>query len=458
MKKPSMCIIPALLLAAPLCAQSPGSEVTKWQDGKDACVSITYDDSSINQFRVAIPLMNERRLPGTFFVITGDIQGSKYQPAFIGRPIMEILRESEKVPTSKENMLERTSMLNYLSTVLHVPALSGFRPQTLQRPITRGDVAGLTSIVDPLLAKLRQSGATYSNGPLKSAPPLREPADTSADWPGDRRYLITWDELRRHMAEGHEMANHSITHALMPVMDEANIAYELEKSKQEMLEQLGPKSQFSAEAPFGIDDPRVKDVVTSRFPIARNWVLDDFMTGILRGDRTDPTKSTKGYVQWQRGPLAATTMAEMKGWVDTSLAHGIWLVLVFHGIEGVGWEPQTTESLRSYFDYISERQQRLWVATYADGAKYARERHASTVAAKDSGDRIEVTVTHSLDKKLYDLPLTVKTPLPADWKLVHFQQGQDARWLPIHHDGDSVYVLYRIAPNGPPAVLEKAAN
>ena len=451
-------VVPTLLMVAPLCAQLSGTEVTKWQDGKDACISITYDDSSINQFRVAIPLMNERGLPGTFFIITGDIDGSKYQPAFIGRPIKEILRESEKTPTAQENMLERSAMLNYLSTVLHVPELEGFRAQSLQRPITRSDITSLAALVDPLLAKLRQSGAAYSNGPLKTAPPLREPGDTSADWPGDRRYHLTWDELRRHMAGGHEMANHTITHARLPVMNEANIAYELEQSKKEMLEQLGPKSQFSVEAPFGIDDPRVKDVVASRFPITRNWVLDDFMTGILRGGRTDPTTPTREYVQWQRGPLAATPLADMKGWVDTSLAHGIWLVLVIHGIEGVGWEPITTENLRIYFDYIADRRSRLWVATYQDAAKYARERHASTVGAKAGSERIEVTVTHSLDKKLYDLPLTLKTRLPADWKLAHFQQGPDARWLPVHHEGDSTFVLYRIAPNGPPAVLEKAAN
>ena len=64
-------VVPMLLMVAPVCAQLSGTEVTKWQDGKDACVSITYDDSSINQFRVAIPLMNERGLPGTFFIITG---------------------------------------------------------------------------------------------------------------------------------------------------------------------------------------------------------------------------------------------------------------------------------------------------------------------------------------------------------------------------------------------------
>jgi len=453
-----MSVVATLLMATSVYAQSSGSEITKWQDGRSACVSITYDDSSINQFRVAIPLMNERSLPGTFFIITGDIDGSRYLPTFAGRPIVDIIRESENTPTANGNLLERASMLNYLSTVLHVPELQGFRAQSLQRPIMRGDITATAAIVDPLMARLRQSGASYSNGPLKTAPPLREPGDTSADWPGDRRYHLTWDELRRHMTEGHEMANHTITHALLPVMNEANIAYELDQSKKEMLEQLGPKSQFSVEAPFGIDDPRVKDVVSSRFPVTRNWVQDDFMTGILRGGRTDPTTSTKEYVQWQRGPLTATPLAEMKGWVETSMDHGIWLVLVFHGIEGIGWQPITTENLRIYLDYISDRKPRLWVATYQDAAKYARERHASAIVAKVGSDRIEVTVTHSLDKKLYDLPLTVKTRLPADWKLAHFQQGNDTRWLPVNHEGDSAFVLYRIAPNGPPAVLEKAAN
>src|SRR5215475_14521761 len=147
-----MRVVPALVLAAPLCAQSSGSEVTKWQDGKDACVSITYDDSSINQFRVAIPLMNERGLPGTFFIITGDIDGYKHRPAFIGRPIMEILRETEKTPTTKENMLERTSMVNYLASVLRVPELKGFRAQAMQRPVMRGDLPALAAVLDPLLA------------------------------------------------------------------------------------------------------------------------------------------------------------------------------------------------------------------------------------------------------------------------------------------------------------------
>ncbi len=437
-----ICLLSAELLWS---AEPPRTEIAKWQDGKQACVSITYDDSSLNQFRIAVPLMNERRLPGTFFVITGGIQGSKNGPTFVGRPIMDIIHESENVPTTSENLLERISMLNYLQTIRRVPELKGFSAQSLSRFLQQGNVAEVAKVIDPRLAALRQTGATYVAGSGK----------LSAE---GRSRARTWDDLRRCAAEGHEIANHTISHPFMPALDEANIVYELEKANEDILEQMGPKHTFTAEIPYGIDDKRVSQIITSRFPVARNWVTDDFVEGFMRGNWRDPTQSKKEYVQWQRGIASRTTREMIKGWIDTSNEHGIWLVLVIHGIEGIGYEPVTTDTLRNCFDDIVDHQRTMWAATYQDGVKYTRERMNSSVKTNLSGDAIEVTVTHSLDKKLYDLPLTARTALPADWKLVRFKQGSDVRWLPIHREGDSTYVTYRIAPDGTAATLEKGQN
>lgn len=433
----------ALAAGAMLWAQEPRTEITKWQDGKQACVSLTFDDSSVNQFRIDMPLLNERGLPGTFFIETGNIEGSHYRPAFAGRPVMDIIRESEKVPTTKENALERTSLLNYLRA--QEPEIREFNAQGLGRAIRQNNWAELGKTVDGFMAILRKTGKTYvAQGVVR--PPSSFPDKTS------------WDDLRRFAAMGHEFANHSITHPYMPALDEANIVYEIEKSKADMLEQLGPKHTFSIEAPYGIDDPRVSKPITTRFPIARNWVLDDFMDGILRGDKRDPRQSTKEYMQWQRGPAAKTTVEEMKGWVNTSLETSVWLVLVFHGVEGIGYEALPTEVVRSYFDFIREQQTRVWVATYRDGAKYARERHNSTVTSKAAGDSIAVTVSQKLDPKLYDLALTAKTTIPSNWQLVRFRQGSETRWLPVHREGGETFVLYRIQPDGTSATLERAFN
>jgi peptidoglycan/xylan/chitin deacetylase (PgdA/CDA1 family) len=433
-----------LFVAAAQTAEPPHTEITKWQDGKEACISLTFDDSSINQFRIDIPLLNERGIPGTFFVITGDIQGSKNQPTFVGRPMMDIIRESAQIPTNRDNALERLSLLNYLQTIQRVPELSDFNAQRLGRPLRQGEYAEVARVVDAALATLRQSGTTYGIAPGRPR--------------GDRRYALTWDELRRHAAEGHEIANHSVTHPFMPALDEANIVYEIEKANEDIREQLGPKHTFSIEAPYGIDDPRVRPIVASRFPLTRNWVTDAFIEGFLRDDRSDPAASREQYVQWQRGPLSRTTLDEMKGWVDTSIGHGIWLVLVFHGIEGIGWEALTTETMRAYLDYIKGQERQLWIATFQNGAKYARERVTSTVQSKVAGEAIEVSVTHSLKPEIYDLPLTARTTIPADWRVVRLRQGNDVHWLPVHRESGEPFVLYRVVPNGTTAVLEKGAN
>jgi len=187
-------------------------------------------------------------------------------------------------------------------------------------------------------------------------------------------------------------------------------------------------------------------------------LTDDVMDGFLRDDRRDPTASTREYVQWQRGPLSRTTLETMKGWVDTSIGKGIWLVLVFHGVEGIGYEALTTENMRAYYDYIKDHESPLWIATFQDGAKYARERVRSSVKTDAAGDSIQVMVSHTLEPQVYDVPLTARTTIPTDWRLARFRQGNDVRWLPVHREGGEPFVMYRIAANGKAAVLEKAAN
>jgi len=39
------------------------------------------------------------------------------------------------------------------------------------------------------------------------------------------------------------------------------------------------------------------------------------------------------------------------------------------------------------------------------------------------GQAIEVTVTHPLDAKVYDVPLTARTTVPAEWHAARVTQG-----------------------------------
>jgi peptidoglycan/xylan/chitin deacetylase (PgdA/CDA1 family) len=434
---------PSLLLCSFVvfhAADHPSSrtEISKWQDGKEAAVSLTYDDGSITQFRIALPMMNERGFPGTFFINTGKIAGSKYPAKFIGRPVDEIVRETGTIPTDKDNFFERAGA----SRFLNLQGVDDYQNRA-GRLFERGQREDAFQLLDDFYRKVR-------NGEFSR---IRRDGASG----GHAKYgRLTWDEARRIAAEGHEFAVHTISHPYLPALDEANILYEIEKCKEDIEANLGRKHTFSIEAPYGMKDERVLKYIYPRFPLVRNKVTDDCVEEILRGSREDPGASAKPYVQWQRGPHTDTPLGLMKRWVDTSIEHEVWLVLVFHGVEDVGWQPKTTEELREYFDYIKSSEDRLWIATYQDAGKYIRERMNGTVECSTTGDGIRVTLSHSLDKGLYDLPLTLKTYIPARWKSVHVEQGTQALETAIREDDYGVYVSYRAKPNSDPITICEA--
>jgi peptidoglycan/xylan/chitin deacetylase (PgdA/CDA1 family) len=433
------CVLVGLMASSfgPVSAAGFGdTRIAKWRHGRRAAVSLTYDDGSLNQFRVAVPIMNEMGLPATFFIITGAVRGSRYPGAFIGRPTDAIVAETAKVPTGKDNFFERASAIAHLG----LEGTSEYHSRAGEL-YEEGKAAEAYRLLDEAYAKVRAGAFGRSTGPA-----LVE---------GDRD-VVTWDDLGALAREGHEIASHTVTHPRLAVLDEPNLAYELEKSRGEILDHLGPKQTFTVECPYGTEDERAVAAALARYPASRNRMPEPFLEELDRGSDQDPSASRKEYVQWQRGALTRTPMATMKSWVDkvAALDHA-WLVLVFHGVDGVGWEPKTGADLREYFGYIKSREQDLWVATFQDVTKYMREREHGRVEASLKGDVVEVALHHDLDGALYDVPLTLRTTVPPDWRAVEARQGSRVERVEVVREGATASVTYDAAPNAEALTLTR---
>ena len=138
----------------------------------------------------------------------------------------------------------------------------------------------------------------------------------------------------------------------------------------------------------------------------------------------------------------------MKSWVDTVAAHkNNWLVLVFHGVDGIGYEALPHEMLREYFGYIKKQDDKVWIATFADVTKYMRERMHAAVKSNKTDNNIMVELTHSLDKSMYDIPLTMRTYVPDDWKQVQVKQGDKKQTVSAMTNAQGTFVLYQMQPN-----------
>jgi len=411
------------------------TEITQWQYGKRAAVSLTYDDGSINQFTVALPMMNKLSLPATFFIITGQIPGSVYQGKFIGRPVDEIIRETATIPTNKENFFERASavaFLGYTGTLqYHTNAGSIYDEHGEEK------AEEAYKIIDDAYLKVR-------NGEFK-------PKSNQ-----DNRKGVTWDQIRSYAAQGHEFASHTVTHPRLAVLDEPNMIYELEKSKEEILKQLGPRYTFSAEGPYGTENERAMEYLLKIYPASRNRMPEPFLEELNRSNKMNPGDSKKEYVQWQRGATTKTPLPLMKSWIDTVAKHNNnWLVLVFHGVDGIGYEALPGTLLEEYFQYMKQKEKDLWIATFGDVTKYLRERMNTTVKVNETKQKITVSLNHNLDPSHYDLPLTLKSYIPTSWKTVKIKQGSKETTVTAQKDERGTFVQYQAVPNSAPVEISR---
>jgi peptidoglycan/xylan/chitin deacetylase (PgdA/CDA1 family) len=419
------------------CSEKSGhigtTEIMTWQGAKKGAVSITFDDGSINQFRQAVPILNRLGFRGTFFIVTGDIPGSEFRGQFVGRPLEELVAESAVMPTNDQNFFERASALAYLGI-----------PDAVQRHtevgalFEQGKKQDAYAVVDEGFAAARVKAV--------SVEPRLAPQGG-----------ITWSEIFEFARQGHEFGNHTVTHPRLAVLDEANLLYELEKGKEELLRHLGSYHTFSAECPYGTENERVMEYALKIHPALRNRMPEPFLEELNRWNDMDPGTSQKPYVQWQRGPLADTPMTLMKSWIDTIVQNNnVWLVLVFHGVDGVGWEAKPHEELDEYFSYIKDHVDRLWVDTFGNVARYMRERMNGNVKSQVGDDDIAIELTHTLDPEMYSLPLTLRTYIDDDWRRVIVRQGAKEEHLVPDKDARGTYVQYQAVPNRGPITIREA--
>jgi hypothetical protein len=208
--------------------------------------------------------------------------------------------------------------------------------------------------------------------------------------------------------------------------------------------------------PYGYENERVMQIAYKFYPAFRNRMPEPWLKEIDRAKKETPGNTDKDYIQWQRGATTKTPMPLIKSWVDTvANKNNTWLVLVFHGIDGMGYEALPSTMLDDYFHYIRKKEDKLWVATFGDVTRYMREREDAKVNAQQKSGKITVTLTHSLDKSMYYLPLTLKTYVPSGWTKVKQVQGKHMHQVTVKKDDKGSYVLYQVNPNAEVITLTK---
>jgi hypothetical protein len=96
---------------------------------------------------------------------------------------------------------------------------------------------------------------------------------------------------------------------------------------------------------------------------------------------------------------------------------------------------------------MKSKEASLWIATFQDVTKYMRERAHGEVRSYEDGDGFSVVLRDDITDLSYDCPLTLKTYVPIDWRVVEVHQGKRTTRAEVIHDHERGYVLYQAVTN-----------
>ncbi len=231
----------------------------------------------------------------------------------------------------------------------------------------------------------------------------------------------SWDDWRAIAAQGHEIGNHTWSHANLTQKDAATIEYEVNHAYDIIAEQIG-SGPVSFCYPFNLSSGPSQAIVNQRHLVSRSF-------------------------QKTYGGSSFTT-AQANDYVDEALEDGAWMVAMIHAIED-GWKPfSSADVLDEHFAYVNSLDD-IWVATFGEAGLYRREFDAASVTgAAVNGDVVTFTVESSLAADRVSTPLTVALPAQNVTTASAVQAGVS---IPVSVAADKIMI--DCTPGGGPVTL-----
>ena len=214
------------------------------------------------------------------------------------------------------------------------------------------------------------------------------------------RPRMTWPQLREMADRGHEISNHSFTHAKLVQMSPEEVRRDIEMNDSAIVRNVG------------------KRPVTFCYPFNGypDWLVKIAEEGRV-GSRTHQT----GIGQQNN----KSTREKLCSWTDNVIKNGEWGVTMIHGITtgyDKWYEPQ---KLWDFFDYVKANNSDLWVAPFCDVAEYRKLRDNINLSVVKAEDRIEIHTASPLDTSLFSSKVTIA--LKGEWNKKQVKAIRDGK-------------------------------
>ena len=248
------------------------------------------------------------------------------------------------------------------------------------------------------------------------------------DWP-------QWIEIA---SWGNEIGSHTLTHPDLITLSQDQLWDEVVLAKRYLEENITGASIETFSFPYGSYNTEVMQLVREHYLASRcDRHNISAQPAPLSSSPPDPYK----VIPCNFGNNENYT--ELNQLVEDAVNTNGWLVEMIHAIEGGGWDPVPINNLTAHLNYLSSREEDVWVAPFSNVTKYIRARDTATPEITPlSGDIFALLLNSSLNPEVYDEPLTVNITLPSDWEDLKVVIGENTFYVSSRQeDGEGYFLL-----------------
>jgi hypothetical protein len=261
---------------------------------------------------------------------------------------------------------------------------------------------------------------------------------------------------------GHELASHTVTHSHLNGANIDLIWSELSESKL-FIEELTGAPCITYGAAYGDLDPNIIEVAQELYTSARGVTIG--INGTAEGNiwklKTAPRPTPWG-ATWTNEEY----LANLQQYAEDVLAVEGWGVDMWHNLTDDPNVPSSGPAvnetvLRTHLaELASDYEHRLWIAPQGQVARYYLERKETTINSYTISDHIIlVDLLFDGDRRIFNEPLTIITPIPKHWlngDLTVMQRGSLLDYTVVQDQTESRLVYDAVPGSGAIIIVSEA--
>lgn len=260
---------------------------------------------------------------------------------------------------------------------------------------------------------------------------------TGQDW----AWKADWSGLQKAASEGHEIASHTVTHPNFSTLSDSLQKIELKFSQDTINAHISGQRCITIAYPYC--------ATGNSAMVADYYVAARGCSGQIVAGTPADFMNISSFVCGNQG---LNTAVAMEAEASRAVSTNGWCVYLMHGINGTepgAYSPISQDTILATLEYMSANPGKFWVAPFGTVARYIKERNSTRVSEISADDdSIVVRVTDPLDSSYFDVPVTIRRPLPQGWDSVSVMQNGDTVSSSVVNIDSVRYAMFDAVPDG----------